>query len=172
MPTPTKYKCTSCDKEFIAGDWECFSGQSHTLESKTYYMADAPFLSKADLEKDPDGLSRRSSRNNVHCIPPQRMMNGTGQVETREYGPLIFAQGKFETAIAMEQYYLENSRITQALVSREAWLHNYSTPKQRMSLENGKMVERVRDLERKERELNDLLAKAQANVKAGKPASA
>ena len=37
-----KYKCLNCNKEFEAGDWNCASGEAHTVESKRYYVLDAP----------------------------------------------------------------------------------------------------------------------------------
>jgi hypothetical protein len=77
--------------------------------------------------------------------------------------------GRFETSNPMEQYYLERSKFP---VSYERWFDVYHTPNQKANIKQGKQVEKERELERKERELDTLLAQAKANVKSGKPASA
>lgn len=177
MADEKKFKCLGeCQREFKVGDWDCFQGVPHTIEPKTYYLADAPFMSKADLEKDPDGITLRTSRTQVHVIPPKTARGEDGQLVTQNFQPLVFVMGRFETSNPMEQYYLERSKMP---VSYERWFEVYHTPKQKQNIKESKQVERERnqaerekDLERREREVNDLLAQAKANVKSGKPASA
>jgi hypothetical protein len=172
-----KFKCLGqCKQEFTFGEWECFPGQPHEVELKTYYMADAPFLSKHDLEKDPDGISLRNSRTHVHCIPDRIYRDGvTGQQVVQSFQPILFKMGKYETRNPMEQFYLERSKMT---VSYERWFEAYHTPKQKQNIKDGKQMERdrvlenrERDLDRREREVNDLLAQVKGNVRDGKPAS-
>lgn len=171
-----QFKCLgNCKREFTYGDWECFPGQPHEVEPQKYYLADAPFLSKHDLEKDPDGISLRNSRTLVHCIPDQVFKDDTGQLSTHRFQPLVFVKGQFETTNPMEQFYLERSKIT---VSYERWFEVYHTPKQKQNIKDGKQQERDRalsareqELERKEREVNDLLAQVKGNIRSGKPAS-
>jgi hypothetical protein len=166
----TKFKCIGeCGKEFKVGEWECFQGVNHTVEPKTYYLADAPFMSKADLEKDPDGITLRTSRTQVHVIPAKVSRGEDGQLVTQNFQPLVFVMGRFETSNPMEQYYLERSKFP---VSYDKWFDVYHTPNQKANIKQGKQVEKERELERKERELDTLLAQAKANVKSGKPASA
>lgn len=170
MADEKKFKCTGeCGRDFKIGEWECFQGVPHQVESKTYYLADAPFMSKADLEKDPDGITLRTSRTQVHVIPPRISRGEDGQLVTQNFQPLVFVMGRLETSSAMEQYYLESSKFP---VSYEKWFDAYHTPQQKANITKGKQVERERELDRKERELNDLLAKAKQNIKEGRPASA
>lgn len=170
MANEKLYRCIGeCGREFKVGDWECFQGVNHTVEAKTYYLADAPFMSKADLEKDPDGLTLRTSRTQLHVIPPRTTKGDDGQLVTHNFQPLTFVMGRLETSNPMEQYYLERTKFP---VSYERWFEAYHTPQQKANITKGKQVERERELDRKERELNDLLAQAKANVKGGRPASA
>lgn len=170
MAIEKKFRCIGvCKDSFGVGEWECFPGQPHEVASKTYYMADAPFMSKADLEHDPDGVSLRKSRTQVHVIPAKTSKGDDGQLVTHNYQPLVFAMGRLETGNPIEQYYLERSKIP---VSYERWFAAYHTPQQKANIDRSKLVERERNLELKEREVNDLLAQAKANVKGGKPASA
>lgn len=170
MALEKKYRCLGqCKESFALNEWECFPGQPHEVESKTYYLADAPFMSKADKEKDPDGIILRTSRTQVHVIPEQKMKDETGTLIVRAFQPIIFVMGRYETTNPMEQYYLERSKIP---VSYEKWFEAYHTPTQKANLAKGQLIEKERDLDRRERELNDLLAKAKDNVKSGRPASA
>lgn len=170
MAFEKKFKCIGvCKEDFGFGEWECFPGQPHQVESKPYYLADAPFMSKADLEKDPDGITLRTSTTQVHVIPERVYRDETGQQVRQAFQPLLFKMGRFETSNPMEQYYLERSKFP---VSYEKWFDAYHTPKQKQNIKDGKLVERERDVERREREVNDLLAQVKGNVKGGKPASA
>lgn len=170
MANEKLYKCIGeCGKEFKIGDWECFPGVTHTVESKTYYLADAPFMSRADLDKDPDGITLRTSRTQLHAIPPKISRDETGAMVTQAFQPLIFVMGRLDTSSPMEQYYIERTKFP---VSYEKWFEAYHTPKQKANIVQGKQVERERELDRKERELDTLLAQAKQNVKSGKPASA
>lgn len=170
MAEEKKFKCLGiCKREFTFGDWECFPGQSHEVEAKSYYLADAPFMSKHDLEKDPDGLMLRNSQTYLHCIPERTFKDDTGQLAKHTFQPILFKRGRFETTNPMEQYYLERSKHP---VSYEKWFEAYHTPKQKQNIKDNSLVTREREIERKEREVNDLLAQAKANLKGGKPASA
>lgn len=170
MAIDKTFQCIGqCKEKFGVGSWECTDGVPHEVESKTYYLADAPFMSKADKEKDPDGIMLRSSRTQVHVIPPKSTKGEDGQLFKQTFPPLIFVMGRYDTTNAMEQYYLERSK---APVSYERWFEAYHTPTQKANVAKGEMLERGRELDRKERELNDLLAKAKENIKGGRPASA
>jgi len=169
MAIEKKFQCLGiCKEKFGVGEWDCTPGVPHEVEVKTYYLADAPFMSKADLEKDPDGIILRNSRTQLHVIPAKVSRGEDGQMVTQNFQPLVFVMGRFETSNPMEQYYVERSKFP---VSYEKWFEVYHTPQQKQNIKAGKQVEKERELVRKERELDDLLAQAKANVKGGKPAS-
>ena len=177
MAIEKKFQCTGdCKEKFGVGEWECFPGQPHKVETKKYYLADAPFLSKHDLEKDPDGMALRNSRTHLHVIPEKTYKDESGNLMRVSHPPLTFVKGVFETDNPMFQYYIERAKVD---VGYERWFEAYHTPKQKQNIRDAAIVNKERDqanrdreLERKERELNDLLAQAKANVKGGKPASA
>lgn len=169
MAIEKKFQCIGlCKDRFGIGEWECTPGVPHEVEPKIYYLADAPFMSKADIEKDPDGITLRTSRTHLHVIPAKVSRGEDGQLVTQNFQPLLFVMGRLETNNPMEQYYLERSKFP---VGYEKWFEAYHTPKQKQNIKDAKIVERERDLDRREREVNDLLAQAKANIKAGKPAS-
>lgn len=170
MGIEKKFKCVGvCKDSFGIGEWECTPGVPHEVEAKTYYLADAPFMSKADLEKDPDGITLRTSRTHLHVIPPKTTKGDDGTLEKQNFQPLLFVMGRFETTNPMEQYYLERSKFP---VPYDRWFDVYHTPKQKANITEGKLIDREREVARKEREVNDLLAQVKGNVKTGKPASA
>lgn len=161
------FKCTGhCGREFTYGDWECFPGQPHVVESKTYYLADAPHV---DVKNDPDGLALRSSRTTLHCVPEIPVTDPqTNIIQKIAHPGLKFVMGKYETTDPKEQFFAERSGH---LVSYERWFEAYHTPKMKANIKEGKLLERERNIaekeqeaERKIQEANDLLA----SVKAGK----
>jgi hypothetical protein len=169
MAIEKKFQCIGeCGQKFGIPEWECFPGQPHKVEVKKYYLADAPFMSKHDLEKDPDGMALRAARTHVHVIPDQTYKDDSGTMVRIAHPPLLFTKGCFETDNPMFQYYIERAKID---VGYDKWFEAYHTPKQKQNIKDGVLVSKERDLERKERELNDLLAQARQNVKSGKPAS-
>lgn len=165
------YKCDGadgrCGKEFKPGNWECFPGMKHRVAPKTYYMADAPHC---NFDKDPDGMAFRSSRTYLHAVPERQFRDDNGIVRTSAYPPAVFVMGRYETSDPEFQFHMEHGAARNSLCSYERWFEAYHTPKQKQNIADGKIRQRTAELEaraaeveRKEREYNDLLEKVKAS---------
>jgi hypothetical protein len=168
-----KYKCVGgeghCNKEFDAPHWECFAGQKHVVESKTYYMADAPHC---DFQRDPNGLAYRTSRTELHAIPEDVRHDETGKIIKSSYQPATFKQGRFETSDPQYQFFLEHGAARRSLCTYERWYEVYHTPIQKQNIKDGKLKEREAELDRREKETNTLLAELRQKAGKGDRASA
>lgn len=167
MADKQKFKCLGeCGKEFEFGQWECFAGQAHKVDPKTYYLADAPHV---DVKNDPDGLALRTARTMLHCVPEELRRDPTTGMDNKiAHPPCIFSMGQYTTDNPKEQFFIERSKHT---VSYEKWFNAYHTPKMKANIKEGQLLDRERtiaakeaEVERKVREANTLLDQ----VKAGK----
>lgn len=165
MPELT-YKCDGhdgrCGREFKPGEWECFPGKKHQVESKTYYMADAPHC---DFKLDPNGIAFRSARTYLHVVPEEVNTDEMGKLFKTGFPPAVFVMGRYETADPQFQFFLEHGTARTSLCSEAKWFDVYHTPIQKQNIKDNELRTRAAQLEtktaefeRKERELNDALA--------------
>lgn len=146
----TKWKCIDCDKEFEFGQWECFPGVQHKVAEKTYYLNDAPHC---DFKRDPDGLAFRTSRNQVYVLPHKRVTDETG-TRTVERPPVLFIRGRYMTADAEEQYFIDRAKID---VGYDRWFEAYHTPTQKANIKGNSLDMREHALKKAEANQNQLL---------------
>lgn len=144
-----KWKCVECKKEFQAGDWECFPGQKHTVESKTYYLDDAPV----------DRRDCKYSRTVVHVTKERKIMNtSTGEQETIKSDHVVFARGTHSTSNPEHQMFLDNYK---ACVPEARWREVYFSDVEKMAMREQKLRS---DQERLQRQENEFLEREKASV--------
>jgi len=163
----TSFQCANehCKKEFGVGDWECAPGLPHEVAPKTFYILDAPSLS----EKDTMGKAYRDSRTTVLNVPPERMVkNENGDLVRIPGGSVVFVRGTYTTTNPEIIFWLE--RHGYGDVTKERWTQVYFSPLEKQQLKEIDLRNRERDIERKTKETNDLLAAAKAQTKAAKTA--
>jgi hypothetical protein len=150
-----QWKCLGeCGREFGYGEWECFPGVAHRVAPKTYYKDDAPHC---DPVLDPDGLALRSARTHCHIVPDVQVKDAdSGQTVTQHHPPVLFVMGSYTTDNPKEQFFIERAKID---VGYDRWFAVYHTPKQKQNLKDGEQKARAADLDRREKEVNELLEK-------------
>lgn len=162
-------KCVgTCKKEFVYGEWECFPGVKHEVEAKAYYCADAPSIDPADT--DPE-RTLKASRNIIHVIPPIRTMDNGVSVLV-EHPPAMFRRGQYRTNDPQMQWFLENGTAAKHLCTQERWYEVYHTEKQKLFDRGVRINEKLKGYEaqqaevnRKEKEVNELLASLKEKAK-------
>jgi hypothetical protein len=142
-------KCTRCSKDIKVGEWMCNAIEKHTVESKSYYLKDAP--------NDPTAFSFKHARTDVHNIPPQRSeKTPEGTLQIIPGGFVTFVRGYYASDDPEIQYYLDRRNIS---VSKDEWEANYFTPGEKLARREQELKQR--EFAIKERE-NDFLAKVKA----------
>lgn len=153
-----------CGKQFEFGNWECWPGVKHKVASKSYYCADAPAINPADNEQTVRA-ALSASRNIIHVIPPTRVAGANGLTETVEHPPVTFRRGQYSTDDPQLQYFLEYGTAKRHLCTEERWYEVYHTVTQKQFAINKRLNEQAKEydarkgeIERKEKEVNELLA--------------
>lgn len=157
------WKCLNddCGKEFKAIEgFDCFPGQKHVVEAKTYYIADAPV-------GDDSGVSYRNSRTDVHNIPPETKVIDavSGQTKTQPGGYVTFVRGMFTTSDPEQQFYIEKL-MGKSLISKDHWEQIYFSKREKEAMSASRTAAKEAEADRKLREANELLA--MARKKSGK----
>jgi hypothetical protein len=162
------FKCLgNCGKDFKVGEWECFPGERHKVELKTYYLNDAP---ATNFEKDPDGLAFRASRTNVLVIPEKSYKDVTGTLVIQAAIFALFVQGQYCTEDPEMQYFIDKKNIS---VGYDRWFDAYHTPIQKQRIKDNQLHTQVQslaareaELKKKEQDFNDLLTQTQKQKRA------
>lgn len=148
-----KFKCTNCGKDFEAGDWLCKSGEAHTVESKRYYMTDAPAY-KEDC---------KYSRTIVcNVIPEKKQTIGT-DIVTIPGVNVEFIRGMFETDNPQLQMGL-NKRVNifSGPDGEKRWQAAYLSKDEKADMEQAKLRS---ELSRLQSENNSLLSQVQEKAR-------
>lgn len=149
-----EFHCIECNKKFQQGDWDCVPGQKHTVESKRYYMADAPTVPEWR-----DGfpyINKGASQTQVLNIPPERQIKVGEDIHRIPGGTVTFVRGLFETNDPEIQFYLDKKA---GLVTEERWKEVYLNDDEKNHIKN--MELQAREARLAERE-NELLASQKA----------
>lgn len=143
-----KWKCVGeCGKEFGVGDWSCAPGIKHEVAPKEYYDLDAPV--------DPTGHMLRNSRHRIENIPPEiSAKDDHGELRKIEGGWVEFVRGLLILNDAEKQYWLEKAGYGKA--TKDEWKLRWFTKEEKQDM-------RAIELDRKEREVNALLASVKAS---------
>ena len=165
----TKFKCVGeCGKEFGVGDWECAPGIRHVVEPRTFYILDAPTLDPHDK----GGKAFRNARTWIENVPPERTgRDGAGEITKIPGGHVLFVRGTATVTDPEQIYWLE--KHGHGKNTREDWLRVYFSPLEKQQLREIDLGNRERELERKEKEHNELLARVKEQTRGkGAPATA
>jgi hypothetical protein len=157
-------KCLHCNKEIELGQWRCPTGERHIVNSKRYFMDDAPSdPGPYDAKGQPTYGNMKYSQTMIcNLIPEKRYMVGNEQVIEPGHH-VLFVRGLYETDKADEQYYLDQRK---GLCDQKRWEDVYLSPNQKLEIDRAKLEA---DRHRIESERNDLLAQVQAlKAKQGK----
>lgn len=157
MAEQKKYQCIGeCGKEFKHGEWECFPGVKHLVESKTYFINDAPHC---DFTRDPDGMAFRSSKATVYVIPAKTTTDIQGKLVTEPARAVDFVKGQYATRDAEEQFFIERAKID---CGYDRWFEAYHTPTQKQRIRGNDIGLREAKLKAAEAQDNQLLERIKA----------
>ena len=146
-----EFDCTNCQKHFKAGDWNCASGEVHTVAPVTYYLLDAP-------HDHNDRIHARTIISNV--IPETQITRGNDII--RIPGTAVeFVRGRLETSDPQIQMRLNTRNgVFRGDEGFKRWQDNYLTNEEKNAIDRFNLKDQVTRLEQ---ERNDLLAKVKAD---------
>lgn len=152
------WKCTDCEKEFRAGNWDCASGAGHRVEVKRYYMNDAPTVPA--LVNGQLVVNKRDSATLVMNIPPEERVKDAGGVERVIPGGAVqFIRGMYSTDNPREQFWLDKKKgIFSGDEGQKIWEAAYLNDQEKFEIER-MQFEAART--RLENERNSLLEQVQ-----------
>lgn len=148
-----KFNCLNCEKEFEAGDWYCKDGSLHRVQSKIYYVIDAP-------------ADRRDCKNSrlmiLNLIPERQETRGNDIV--RVPGKHVeFVRGLYETDDPQYQIALDKrNNVFHGDEGRKLWENAYMSDAEKQQLDKIRLQGEVNRLQV---ERNQLLAEVQASKK-------
>lgn len=153
-----KFKCLNCNKEFEAGDWNCASGEAHTVESKRYYVMDAP-------------MDRRDCKNArlqmLNVIPEGKIMRGQDSHVVPGTN-IEFVRGVYETDNPHIQMALDKrNKVFHGEEGKKMWEAVYYSNEEKRELEAMELRGKVQRLEN---ERNSLLDQVKNSKKVAVPA--
>lgn len=146
----TELKCSLCDAVVEYPDFECKKQPGgHTVPSKTYYHLGGSHIQ--------DQRSRRLFSPNIILVPAyDRADPETGKALSTQGLSVEFADGRFTTSVAREQYYLNKREPT--IVSGDEglkqWNAVYLSPEAQKDIASKELA----SVQRQIKEANDLLA--------------
>lgn len=164
-----QYKCVGdCGREFGVGDWECAPGIKHKVEPRTFYILDAPALDP----NDKGGKAFRNARTMIENIPPERTVKdaSTGELVKIPGGNVTFTRGTVTVEDPEKIYWLE--KFGHGRNTKEEWMRVYFSPLEKQQLREIDLANRERDMDRREKEHNDLLSRVKDQSKGRQPAAA
>lgn len=138
-----------CNKEFKTGDWLCAGGVKHLVESKRYYMDDAP--THTEWRDGRPYINKGASQTQVLNIPPERKEREGDDVRLIPGGTVTFIRGMFETTDPEVQFYLDRK---EGLVNEARWREVYLNDDEKMQMEKMALAA---EKQRFENEKNELL---------------
>lgn len=148
-----KFHCTNCDKDFEAGNWQCSSGENHTVAEKTYYVLDAP-MDKRDC--------KNARLQMLNVIPEGKVTRGTDTYV--EAGTNIeFVRGVYATDNPHIQVALDKrSKVFWGEEGKKMWQEVYFSDDERKELEAINLRAKISRLEH---DNNTLLQQVQEKAK-------
>lgn len=151
------WKCLECGKEFKPGDYLCAGGVKHSVESKRYYMDDAP--THTEWRDGRPFINKGASQTIVLNVPPERKERDGDEVRTIPGGSVTFVRGMFETADPEIQFYLDRKNN---LCSEARWRDVYLNDDEKINIRNLELAARESRLQERE---NELLASVKGKAK-------
>ena len=148
-----KWTCTACEKEFLAGEWNCPVGVNHVVEVKEYFILDAPA----------DHNDRIHSRNLICNVIPEKQETRGNDIIRVPGVHAEFVRGKFATSDPQMQMHLNKRKnILSGPAGEKAWEGNYLTDKEKSFR---KEMDLQAQITRLQADKNELLAKVQAGAR-------
>jgi len=145
------WKCVTCEKNFKVGDWRCAGGANHIVETKRYYMNDAPTVADASGNVD------KHSTTQILNIPPEERTTGPdGNERVVPGGNVWFVRGIYETSDPRQQYWLD---LKGGWCTKEQWEQAYLNDREKLDIQK---MEVAALKQRLENERNELLAQVQS----------
>jgi hypothetical protein len=144
-----EFKCVKegCKKTFKPGEWECFPGELHEVEQKTYHIG----TGIADL------ADRAKSRVTVFVTNDREHTDSSGQKHNTPARAIVFVGGAFSTTNPEDQFFFE-TKFKRELISPEEWQRQYIHPGELMKMKQREVDQRMKRVEQME---NDLLRREQ-----------
>jgi hypothetical protein len=145
-----KWKCVNCGIEFEAGDWFCKSGEPHTIETKKYYVLDAPS----------DKRDCKNARLQILNVVPEHRENVPGG-DTRVVPGIHveFVRGLYETDNPQLQMALDKRRnVLSGDEGKREWERVYFSDAEKSEMEQMRLRGEITRLQQ---ENNRVLAEQQ-----------
>jgi hypothetical protein len=154
-------KCLNCKKEFdirTGTNPTCPTGEGHLVESKTYYMDDAPsdqgpYMPGPNGGLIPTGDNRRHAQTVLCNLIPERINQHGHETKIVPGRNVTFIRGMYTTSDADEQFWLDK-RQGRGLCSEERWREVYLTDNQKLQFDQMRLNA---DRQRLTNERNELL---------------
>ena len=149
-------KCLECGKSFKPGEWECMPGVYHTVQSKRYYMDDAPTV--PEIRDGARFINKGISQTQILNIPPEKQIREGDGITRIPGGSVTFVRGLYETTNPEIQFYLDRKA---GLCTQARWEEVYLNDDEKVQMKNLQLAAREQRLADRE---NELLAAVKAKA--------